>query len=378
MPSSYFAAILTGLVSYIIPKHVYGGSDMTTNPANNAPLGTGPWKLKQWVRGSHMEFARNEDYWQNDLPYLDRLIIRFLRDPASRAAAMEAGEIQLGIGNPTTHPEIKRLAATGKLVATTRGYAENAWSATMECNVRNPIFAKREVSQAMFHAVDRAWIARTVYYGYARPGTGPIYSTNTEFYEKDTMRLDFDAGKAMAMLDAAGYPKKADGKRFTLNLVAGGWSAELPKVGTYVKQALEDIGIGASFFTGDFPTSTKRIYADYDFDIAVSSQINPTEPVPWTTRFFTSDGIRKGLPFHNATGYSSPEMDDLVERMKVAIDPAKRKALVVEFQKITTREAVLLPLVEFDSITLASTAVCNHSNDPNFVAAGWGDPWLAA
>jgi peptide/nickel transport system substrate-binding protein len=70
-------------------------------------------------------------------------------------------------------------------------------------------------------------------------------------------------------------------------------------------------------------------------------------------------------------------MDALIERMRVEIDPAKRKTMVVEFQQCTTLEAVLPPLVEFDSITLASPAVRNHSNDPNFVAAGWGDLWLA-
>jgi peptide/nickel transport system substrate-binding protein len=180
------------------------------------------------------------------------------------------------------------------------------------------------------------------------------------------------------MLDAAGYPKKADGKRFTINLVAGGWSAELPKIGAYAKQAFEDIGIGVNYWTGDFSTSIKRIYTDYDFDVALSSQANPTEPIPWTTRYFTTDGIRKGLPYYNATGYSNPEMDDLIERMRVEIDPARRKALVVDFQKLTTLDAVLLPLVEIDSVTLASPALRNYANEPNFLAAGWGDLWLAA
>mgnify|MGYP000576608980 CR=1 FL=1 len=59
-------------------------------------------------------------------------------------------------------------------------------------------------------------------------------------------------------------------------------------------------------------------------------------------------------------------------------DPAKRKALVVEFQKITTQEASLLPLTELESITVASTKVQNHSNDPNYLAAGWADIWLAS
>ena len=377
VPEPYFAAVIGGVISYIVPKHIYGGTDMMTNAANNAPVGTGPWKFKQWVRGSHMEFARNETYWQKGLPYLDRLILRFQRDPASRAAALEAGEIQLGIANPTSHPEVKRLTAGGKLVATTEGYAESSWVATLECNMRNPLFAKREVRQAIFHALDRAWIARTVYYGYARPATGPIHSNNKAFYTADTPRLDFDPRKSAALLDAAGLPKKADGKRFTVNLVSGGWSAELPKVGAYAKQALEDIGVGVTFWTGDFPTSIKRIYTDYDFDIAVSSQVNPTEPVPWTTRFFTTDGIRKGLPFYNASGYSNPELDGLVEKMRIEIDPARRKALVGDFQRFIAREAVMLPLVEFDSVTLASPAVRNHSREPNFLGSGWGDLWLA-
>ena len=377
MPERYFAAIITGAISYIVPKHVYAGTDIMTNPANNAPIGSGPWKLKQWVRGSHMEFVRNDAYWQKGLPYLDRLIIRFLRDSASRAAAMEAGEIQLGVGNPVPQPEIKRLTASGKLVATTRGYSENSWVATLECNVRNAIFAHRDVRQAMFRSIDRAWIARTVYYGYARPGTGPIHSDNTEFYVKDTTHLDFDPRAAEAQLDAAGYPRKPDGKRFAVNLVTGGWSAELSKIGIYAKQALGDIGVEVNFWTGDYSTSIKRIYTDYDFDIAIASQVNPTEPIPWTTRYFTTDGIRKGLPFYNATGYSNAELDALVEKMRTEIDPDRRKDLVAEFQRFTTREAVQLPLVEFDSVTLATPAVRNHSNEPNFLASGWGDIWLA-
>ena len=48
------------------------------------------------------------------------------------------------------------------------------------------------------------------------------------------------------------------------------------------------------------------------------------------------------------------------------------------FQKIATQEAPLLPLVELESITVVSTKVQNHSNDPNFLAASWGDLWLAS
>ncbi len=377
-PEFFFSSALCGIVSYIVPKHVYAGSDPVTNPANNAPIGTGPWKFKEWVRGSHFEYVKNDAYWQKDLPYMDRLIIRYVRDPAGRAAAMEAGDIHIGVFNPVAPPDIKRLTSTGKFVATPKGYEESVWSTTLECNMRNPVFAKREVRQAMFHAIDRNFIAKTVYYGYARPGTSPIYSPNTAFFTADTFKTGFDPKKAAALLDAAGFPKKADGKRFTLNLLAAGWFTENGKIGAYVKQALEDVGVGINLSVPDRPTSIKRIYTDYDFDMALSNQANPSEPVPSTTQYFTTDGIRKGVPFRNANGYSNPEVDALVDKIKVETDPAKRRELVFQFQKIITVEAPLLPLVELESITVASTKVQNHSNDPNYLAASWADIWLAS
>lgn len=377
-PEFFFSALVSAPMSFIVPKHIYAGTDPVTNPTNNAPIGTGPWKFKEWMRGSHVEYAKNDAYWQKGLPYLDRLIIRYIRDPAGRAAAMEAGDIQIGVFNPVTQPDIKRLTATGKFVTTANGYDEAVWSATLECNMRNPIFAKREVRQAIFLAIDRDFIAKTVYYGYARPGTSPIYSRNKEYFTTDIYRTVFNPKKAAALLDAAGYPKKADGKRFTLSLLAAGWFPENGKVGAYVKQALEDIGIGIDLSVPDRPTSIKRIYTDYDFDLAISNQANPSEPVPSTMQYFTTDGIMKGVPFRNASGYSNPDVDALVTRIKVETDPARRKALIAEFQKIATFEAVLLPLVEIESITVASIRVQNHSNDPDFLAATWGDLWLSS
>jgi peptide/nickel transport system substrate-binding protein len=71
-------------------------------------------------------------------------------------------------------------------------------------------------------------------------------------------------------------------------------------------------------------------------------------------------------------------MDALVEKIRVEIDPAQRRSLVVDFQKLVAQEACNLPLAEVDSTTVASAKVQNHSNDPNYLAASWHDIWLAA
>lgn len=378
VPEFSFASLLSGGVNYIVPKHVYAGSDPLTNAANDAPIGTGPWAFKQWVRGSHVEYARNESYWRRDTPYLDRLIIRYVREPAGRTAVLEAGEVHIGVLNPVPLAEIRRLTAMAKLVATSRGYEEAVWSTTLECNMRNSIFTKREVRQAMFLAVDRALIARNVFYGHARPGTSPIYSPNSTYFTSDTFSTAYDPKKAAALLDAAGYPRKAGGKRFTLNLVAAGWFPENGKVGAIVEQGLEDVGVDINLIVPERSTSLKRIYTEYDFDLAIANQVNPSEPVPATTRYFTSDGIRKGVPFRNASGFHTDAVDALVEKIKVETDPGQRKALVADFQKTIARECCNLPLVELESLTVASSRVQNHSNDPNFLAATWHDVWLAS
>ena len=203
-------------------------------------------------------------------------------------------------------------------------------------------------------------------------------SPNKEFFTPDTYKTGFDPKKAASLLDAAGYPKKGNTPRFKVNLVAGGWFPENGKVGAIVKQALEDVGLAVTLTVPDRATSIRRLYSDYDFDLALSNQCNPSEPVPTTTQYYTTDGIKKGVPFCNASGFSLPAMDELVGRMKVETDPTRRRALVVEFQKLAAVEAPILPLVELETTTLASVRVQNHSNDPNYLAASWHDIWLAA
>ena len=150
-----------------------------------------------------------------------------------------------------------------------------------------------------------------------------------------------------------------------MNLLAAGWFAENGKIGAIVKQGLEDVGIAVNLTVPDRPTSIKRIYTDYDFDLAISNQANPSEPVPSTTQYYTTDGIKKGVPFRNASGFPTDEIDALVEKIKVETDPAKRKALVIEFQKfVTLRSAATCRWSSSKSITVASTKVQNHSNDP--------------
>ena len=81
------------------------------------PIGTGPFKLKEWQRGSHIIFERNPDYWKAGRPYLDQLVLRVLPDGAARAIAVEKGEVDLAPMSALPPAEMQRLSKLPNLVS---------------------------------------------------------------------------------------------------------------------------------------------------------------------------------------------------------------------------------------------------------------------
>lgn len=375
LPEFFLKSVLSGKAGLVIPKHIYDGQDILTNRANNAPVGTGPFKFREWVRGSHVELVRNEDYWDAPRPYLDRLVIRWWRDPASRSAAFEAGQLDLGVFNPTPAPDIKRLVDTGRFVATTKGYDNSSWVSTIEFNSRRDIVKRPDVRKAINLAVDRQFIADTIFFGLAKPASGPIPSTNTVFFDSRLRPYPFDLAQAGKLLDAAGFPKKRGG-RFKVNLVAAGWFEENVKLGQYVRQALEDLDLEVDLAIPDRATSFKRIYTDYDYDIALSNNSGTIELVPEWTRFVTTDNIIRGGAFRNATGHSDPKLDAIVAELSTEIDPAKRVTLAHKFQELLAATLPWTALVEIQSTTIARADVRNHSLTADFLGDSWASLWL--
>ena len=99
-PVPYLIKGFAAAESPIIPAHIYDGTDPFTNRNISAPIGTGPFRFKEWVRGDHVVYERNADYWDSPRPYLDQLIVKFIPDAASRSAALESGEVDIGYRTP--------------------------------------------------------------------------------------------------------------------------------------------------------------------------------------------------------------------------------------------------------------------------------------
>ena len=94
MPLDLLLRALADL-GYVVPRHLYEGTDVLENPANTAPVGTGPFKFVQYQRGQFIIAERNPNYWRRDQPYLDRIVWRIITDKSAATAALETDQLQL-------------------------------------------------------------------------------------------------------------------------------------------------------------------------------------------------------------------------------------------------------------------------------------------
>lgn len=357
-PAPYLLSAFASFESPIVPKHLYEGTKIAENPRNVAPVGTGPYKFVEWVRGSHALFERNEDYWGSPKPHLDQIIFRFIIDPAAAVAAIESGEVQVSTANlPLT--DLERLKANPNLVVDTAPAPYSPSIARAEFNLENKYLADIRVRHAIAHAIDKDFIVNTIYLGYATRLDGPVSPDLAKFYYPGVPKYAFDPARANALLDEAGYARGADGFRFKLFIDPTQPSGPPKQTAEYFAQALSKVGIKVELRTQDFATFVKRIFTDRDFDIAIEGMSNLYDPTVGIQRLYWSKNFKPGVPFTNGSKYVDPDVDRLLETAAVEIDPKKRLQLFNEFQTLVVKDLPTLDIVTPASITVYDKRVKN-------------------
>ncbi|MGE0503492.1 MAG: ABC transporter substrate-binding protein [Rhizobiaceae bacterium] len=359
----------------VLPKHLYEGTDIAANPANNAPVGTGPYTFAEHRPGEYFRLAKNPNYWDKDKPYLEEIIYRVLPDRAAAAGALEADEIQLAAFSMVPLADLDRISRVEGIEVVSKGYESLTYQLVVEINHRRKEMADLKVRQAIAHAIDKDFVVRTVFLGYAAAATGPVPKNSKQFYSADVPTYAFDVAKANALLDEAGYARGADGKRFALKLLPAPYFNETRQFGDYLRQALAEIGIDAEIVNNDAAAHIKAVYTDHAFDIAVGPPVFRDDPAISTT-ILVQSGVPDGVPFSNQGGYANPEIDAIIAAAASELDEAKRTALYNEFQEKVAADLPLINVAEWGFITVARTSVKNVSNNPRWAVSNWADTYL--
>jgi peptide/nickel transport system substrate-binding protein len=369
MPLDLLLRALADL-GYVVPKHVYEGTNLLENPANTAPIGTGPFKFSKYERGQYVIAVRNEHYWRAGFPYLDQIIWRFIPDQAAAAAAIESGQIHISPEGGLALSDLDRLKKSPKYEVSTRGNEGNAVMNTIEYNHRRKELADRRVREAIVRAIDVNFFCENFLYGFAKPATGPYPTTAPKFFAKDVPRYPFDKKKAEALLDEAGYKRGANGQRFSLRLVPAPWGEDITLWSTFMQQSLQQVGIGIEIVRYDAAGYLSNVYKDWNFDLATGWHQYRGDPAVSTTVWYRS-GSPKGAPWTNQWGWQSDSVDKQIDAAAFEIDPAKRRKLYAQLATQVNTETAAVDADRADLRLGHQPGPQNHHNSRAGIVLSW-------
>ena len=357
-PAPYLLLALAAGETPILPSHRYQADNAVQNPLNAAPIGTGPFRFKQWERGSHIIYERNADYWQKGKPQVQTLIFRIVPDIAARLNGFKNKTFDIGDASPIPLSEVSKLGEYPFLATTTVGYEDNAVMTILEFNLEREVFQKAEVRQAIAHAISREQVRNIAFYGYATPSVSPISKTSfPRFHLNAQDPYPYDIDKANKLLDAAGYTRKVGGHRFEISLHANPFNEGFKRTAHYIRSALARIGINVTVREQDPGSYIRSVYTDREFDLTVSGVSTMFDPTVGLQRIYWSKSFNRQVPWSNANKYQNPDVDRLLEAAAVEVDVAKRAELFKQFQAIVVKDIPSIALVQVQNVTVFNKRV---------------------
>jgi peptide/nickel transport system substrate-binding protein len=221
----------------------------------DAPVGTGPFKVKELVHGSHITFEANRNYWEAGKPYLDEVRFNFAEDDNSRMLQLKSGGAQAAEGIP--YSQISSVKDDGALVLQSNSVP---LFVGMWLNHQREVLTDKAVRQAMQHALDRETINTAIYSGVGTIPNSVLPHLKFDAGSDKVQPYAYDLDKAKQLMAQSKHP---DGFSITLQYPAG--FEDYKQLGLYLKQAWKKIGIDLELLEQDQATVSDRYYqGDYD------------------------------------------------------------------------------------------------------------------
>lgn len=345
-PFGPFLSFLSNENVGIQPKHIYEGTDILENPANLAPIGTGPFVFSDWTPGESIEVVRNDDYWGAPRPYLDRIIFRIIPDSSARVLALESGEVDFISNYDMNFVDVPRLIDNPDLyVELGRGHPRVL---LLFFNTTEEPFSDPEVRKALFTALDRELMLDAAFGGIGSlgrssipPGLGWAYNPDIDYMEM----FPYDPEAAAAQLDEAGYPVGQDGTRFEARFVYDPAQPGFSDVADILRFNWEEIGVKVSLEARERAVWIDQLYINKDFDTGIAFYTTSGDPTLGVQRAYHCADIREA-GFTNASQYCNPELDDLFDRATSAVDREERAQLYYQAQEIIARDLPTAVLID--------------------------------
>lgn len=354
-----------------------------------SPVGTGPFIVKQWIRGQSVELDRNPDY--NPAPqdakhqgpaYLEHVSWKFLEDGSVRFAAVQGRDADI-IFNP---PPQQKAALEADRNLVLQSFTHTGLPNGIALNTSHAPFDDQAVRQAFVHGANAEAAVRSAYLGVFDWEPGPLSSTTP--YLRDDLRDHYahDPDKANALLDSAGWTQRdadgyrtKDGRRLTAQLVYSSDPGDTPPADVTLFQNIQAAEKQIGFDVVLKPLPADQYYAAFTnkdaYDGLTGAYWN--SPTPAVLSIVYSSDSLKAAPGKNMSWVSDPKIDDLLHQAAASIDVEQQKKLYGEVEQIVAENAYHLGLYPQTTRLVAKKRLKDVWIEPSEGEPVLHDAWLA-
>jgi peptide/nickel transport system substrate-binding protein len=308
----------------------------TGGEAARAPVGSGPYRLQEFIPDDHVTLAPHTSYYRG-APKNAGLIFRVVPDETMRGLELRRGSVDLVV-NDLAPDVVHELRREGRLEVVSADGTDYAY---LGMNLRDPRLADRRVRLAIGYAIDVPAIIKYLRRDLARPATGILPSMSWA-YEPDVQRFERDPARARAMLDEAGYPDPdGDGPEPRLRLSLKTSTDERYRLQAAVLQRnLAEAGIALDLRSYEFATLMADVVRG-NVQLYTLQFVGVTDPDMLRRAFHSSQTPPDGF---NRGHYASNAVDALLDAATGALDEGERRRLYQEAQRLIAADAPAIGL----------------------------------
>jgi peptide/nickel transport system substrate-binding protein len=329
------------LTAAVVPK---GYAEQDTHP-----IGTGPFEFDSYTPQQSLVLTRNPDYWQKDLPHLDKITFKLESDSNALLLALQGGSVDgASIAN-----NVASQLDTGFAVIPSNSNAVQL----LALNNKAKPFDSVLVRQAVSYAVDPEEIISSVCFGKGvRSGTPVIPGLKKYFDDSLTKAYHADTAKAKQLLTEAGYP---NGFSFTIT-VPSNYTVHVDTAQVIVSE-LKKVGITVQIKQVDFATWLSTVYTNRDYEATIIS----VDGTALTPRSYLGRYVSTAAD--DFVNYKSPEYDALYAKAAAEPDEDTRTDLYRQAQELLSKDAASVYIQDISNLNAIKDGVKGFTPYPLYV-----------
>lgn len=338
-PNSNFLYSLTALQSAIVPKSNNGKH-------NDNPIGTGPFAFVKYSPGVELELKKNENYWQDGLPYLDKVTFVFQSDDQAAVMNLLAGEVDL-TGVPGHRvPEVE-----GNFNIS---HQNNNSSLIITFNQEKEPFNNLKVRKAISYAINKQAIIDSVFSGYATPIGSNMSPAMGDYYLdglQDVYKQDVE--KAKELLAEAGYP---DGFKTTITISSH--NDIYSSIAQIAVENLKEIGIDVEIEVVEWGVWLERVYAGRDYEMTTIDLTGRPSAYEVLNDYISTNDAENFFLFNNK------EFDKVMSDVLLETDRDKQIEYYQRAQEILNEQAAAVYIADYEILWGSKKNITGLKNYP--------------